>query len=70
MKKTLFLLLIGFAWLIFQRGVFAMDAKNVVLETNQGNIEIKLFPDAAPKACENFTKLVEKGYYNGLFFTG
>ena len=42
--------------------------KNVVLETNQGSIEIRLFPDVAPKACENFTKLVEKGYYNGLIF--
>ena len=40
----------------------------VVLETNQGNIEIKLMPEVAPKACENFTKLVEKGYYNGLIF--
>ena len=40
----------------------------VVLETTQGTIEIKLIPDIAPKACENFTKLVEKGYYNGLTF--
>ncbi len=68
MKKIILFLLIGCAGLIFQRGVFAMDAKNVVLETNQGNIEIKLFPDAAPKACENFTKLVEQGYYNGIIF--
>ena len=45
-----------------------MDAKNVILETNQGNIEIKLFPDVAPSACANFTQLVEKGYYNGLIF--
>ncbi|MFA5275709.1 MAG: peptidylprolyl isomerase [Candidatus Omnitrophota bacterium] len=45
-----------------------MDTKNVVLETNQGIIEIKLMPEAAPKACENFTKLVESGYYNGLIF--
>lgn len=44
-------------------------AKNiVVLETNQGNIEIKLLPEIAPKACENFMKLAEKGYYNGLIF--
>jgi peptidylprolyl isomerase len=50
------------------RSVFAMDDKIVVLETNQGNIEIKLMPDVAPKACENFTKLIEKGYYNGLIF--
>ncbi|MCX5709010.1 MAG: peptidylprolyl isomerase, partial [Candidatus Omnitrophica bacterium] len=45
-----------------------MDAKNVILETNAGKIEIKLFPDVAPKACENFTKLVGKGYYNGIIF--
>ncbi len=40
----------------------------VVLETNQGPIELELMPGVAPKACENFTKLVEKGYYNGLIF--
>ncbi|MDO8662895.1 MAG: peptidylprolyl isomerase [Candidatus Omnitrophota bacterium] len=45
-----------------------MDSNIVVLETNQGLIEIKLMPDVAPKACENFTKLAEKGYYNGLIF--
>ena len=45
-----------------------MEDKIVVLETNQGNIEIKLKTDVAPKTCENFIKLVEKGYYNGLIF--
>ena len=45
-----------------------MDYKNVVLETNQGIIEIKLMPEVAPKACENFSKLVESGYYNGIIF--
>ena len=40
----------------------------VVLETNQGNIEVKLFEDVAPKACENFKGLAEKGYYNGIIF--
>ena len=40
----------------------------VVMETNQGAIEIKLFPDVAPKAVENFLGLVKKGYYNGLIF--
>lgn len=40
----------------------------VVLETTQGNVEIKLFPDVAPKACENFVGLVNKGYYNGVIF--
>lgn len=40
----------------------------VVLETTQGNVEIKLYPDVAPKACENFVGLVNKGYYNGVIF--
>ncbi len=41
---------------------------NVILETNYGNIELKLFPKKAPLAVENFTKLVQKGYYNGTIF--
>ena len=45
-----------------------MSEKIVVLETNQGLIEIKLMPEVAPKACENFIQLAEKGYYNGLIF--
>lgn len=52
----------------FSGGVFCMDNNTVVLETNQGVIEIKLMPEVAPKACENFKGLVEKGYYNGLIF--
>ena len=52
----------------FYGGAFAMDERTVILETNQGKIEIRLMPDVAPKACENFTKLVEKGYYDGLIF--
>ena len=40
----------------------------VVLETNQGKMELLLYPDKAPKTCENFVGLVNKGYYNGLTF--
>jgi peptidylprolyl isomerase len=51
-------------------GGIAMAEKDpvVVLETNQGNIELKLFPSVAPKAVENFIGLVEKGYYKGIIF--
>jgi peptidylprolyl isomerase len=45
-----------------------MDGTTVILETNQGDIEVKLKPDVAPKACENFIKLIDKGYYDGLIF--
>ena len=40
----------------------------VVLETTQGNIELKMFPDVAPLAVENFTTHAKDGYYNGLIF--
>jgi len=49
-------------------GVSMAKETKVVLETNQGNIVLKLYPDTAPKAVENFTGLVEKGYYNGIIF--
>lgn len=45
-----------------------MDSKIVVLETTQGVIEIELMPKVAPKACENFTCLAAKGYYDGIVF--
>lgn len=48
--------------------LYAMENTVVVLETPRGAIELTLVPDTAPKACENFVKLVEKGYYNGIIF--
>jgi len=65
MKNILIALLL---MILSVKGVMAMENTVVVLETTQGKIEIKLMPTVAPKACENFTKLVEKGYYNGLIF--
>ena len=38
------------------------------LHTSEGSIEIELFPAAAPKTVENFTKLAGDGYYDGLIF--
>ena len=76
MKKICFVLK-HFLFLLFFIGPLStivygeetnMPKPIVVLETNQGNIEIQLFPDVAPKACENFTGLVKKGYYNGIIF--
>ena len=40
----------------------------VCIETTQGNIEIKLNPSVAPKACENFLALVKDKYYDGIIF--
>jgi len=41
---------------------------DVVLKTNQGEIELKLFADKAPVTVENFKKLVAEGFYNGVKF--
>jgi len=49
-------------------GGYAMDQNIVILETNQGKIAIKLMPEIAPKACENFIGLAKKGYYDGVIF--
>lgn len=38
------------------------------MKTTMGDIEIMFFPEAAPKAVENFTTHAKKGYYNGLKF--
>ncbi|MDD4351544.1 MAG: peptidylprolyl isomerase [Candidatus Gracilibacteria bacterium] len=38
------------------------------LETNLGNIKIRLFATEAPKTVENFEKLAKAGFYDGLKF--
>ena len=66
--KRLVLILLTICLINCYKGAIAMEEKTVVLETNQGNIEIKLKTDIAPKTCENFVQLIKKGYYNGLIF--
>ncbi|EPS42268.1 hypothetical protein H072_3785 [Dactylellina haptotyla CBS 200.50] len=39
-----------------------------ILHTTFGDIHIRLFPEAAPKAVENFVTHSKNGYYNGLIF--
>jgi cyclophilin family peptidyl-prolyl cis-trans isomerase len=38
------------------------------MQTNQGAIELELFDDDAPKTVENFKKLANDGFYNGVIF--
>tara|TARA_B100000212_G_scaffold71631_1_gene50517 strand:+ start:776 stop:1213 length:438 start_codon:yes stop_codon:yes gene_type:complete len=40
----------------------------VIFETDSGNIEFDLFSGDAPNTVDNFTKLINKGFYNGLSF--
>ena len=39
-----------------------------VLNTSKGIIKIELYEDKTPKTAENFIKLSEDGFYNGLIF--
>lgn len=61
MKKILFFLFTS---------MLLLEAANpvAVLKTTQGEIEIELRPDLAPKAVENFVTHSKNGYYNGLIF--
>ncbi|WP_342540952.1 peptidylprolyl isomerase [Heyndrickxia sp. FSL K6-6286] len=46
-----------------------MDNERLIeMQTNMGNIKIKLFPEHAPKAVENFIKHSQDGYYDGVIF--
>lgn len=45
-----------------------LASNHVVFETTEGKIVFALKPEIAPKACENFVGLVQKGYYDGVSF--
>ncbi|PIA29341.1 hypothetical protein AQUCO_06000004v1 [Aquilegia coerulea] len=40
----------------------------VQIHTTHGDLNIELHCDLAPRACENFITLCERGYYNGVAF--
>jgi peptidyl-prolyl cis-trans isomerase B (cyclophilin B) len=40
----------------------------VIIKTGKGDMTIELYEKDAPKTVENFTTLINKGYYNGLTF--
>lgn len=61
MKKILLVLIFATSFIFAQNPV-------AVLETTQGNIEIELRADIAPKAVENFVTHIKNGYYDGLIF--
>lgn len=39
-----------------------------IMHTSQGDISLRFFPEAAPKAVENFITHAQEGYYDGLTF--
>ena len=49
-------------------GVRAWSNQNAVLETSEGEIEIKMRPDVAPNTVFNFAGLVSGGFYRDVIF--
>lgn len=44
------------------------DEEIAIIETDFGSIKLRLFPDVAPKAVENFKSLAKEGYFTGKTF--
>ncbi|MCR4316537.1 MAG: peptidylprolyl isomerase [Planctomycetes bacterium] len=42
--------------------------KSVTIRTDKGDINVNLFDETAPKTVENFVKLANEGFYEGLAF--
>ncbi|MCA9175584.1 MAG: peptidylprolyl isomerase [Planctomycetales bacterium] len=47
---------------------FDANDYQVTLETNEGDIRLRLTPDVAPGHCKNLIGLARSGYYDGLIF--
>ena len=45
-----------------------MVNRKAVFDTTKGKFTIELFEDKMPITTDNFVKLVEKGFYNGIIF--
>src|SRR2546422_8296767 len=41
---------------------------HAIIKTKFGEMEIRFFPDLAPKHVENFITLAKQGFYNGTIF--
>ena len=50
--------------------MFLMQKNNIKVEmqTTLGTIKLKLYGKESPKAVENFVRLVDKKYYDGIIF--
>jgi peptidyl-prolyl cis-trans isomerase B (cyclophilin B) len=76
--RALGVMVVMAAWLVTGGAMAAEKEKSgqatggkeqrAIIKTKFGDIEIKFFPDKAPKHVENFIKLARSGAYNGTIF--
>lgn len=61
-------ILITFMLLMWLASGSLFAATLVEMKTNQGTIQIELYPEKAPKTVENFLAYVDRGFYDGTIF--
>ena len=75
-KKTILIIviiaiiaaLLVFGIVFLSKNVSWGKTVRAIIETDKGNIELALNKEAAPNTVENFVKLAESGFYDGVKF--
>ncbi|WP_455244513.1 peptidylprolyl isomerase [Petrachloros mirabilis] len=68
-----FCVMLNAMWLLGGGNVFAGEqvattGPKAIIKTKFGDMELRFFPDKAPKHVENFLTLAKSGFYNGTIF--
>src|SRR6056300_967322 len=66
--KSFLLRMLGVGFLIMSETSVAATGSNLLLETSQGQIEIKLLPDIAPNHVARISELAASRFYDGIIF--
>ena len=51
-----------------ENGMKENDVSIAIIETSKGTIKVELFKDKLPNTCDNFIKLANEGFYDGMIF--
>ena len=65
---SFFVSLVGIGFLLMSTQNDAVAGETMLLETSQGQVEITMLPDMAPKHVARITDLVNDGFYDGIIF--
>ena len=66
--RSLYFCLFGIGLSIMSQTTTASANSSIMLETSQGQIEIILLPEHAPKHVKRISQLVSEGFYDGIIF--
>lgn len=66
--RHLFLTLLGASFLTMSTAAQADTGSILLLDTTQGQVEIRLLPDLAPNHVARITELANSGFYDGIIF--